>query len=293
MPGRTLFTVGLFPLQVFLALMAGASAQVQGHSRFGGTLSIDQVAAYAHAAGFRGWNLAEAIAVAGVESQESSGIGMGSFHPKIVSRRNFDGTIDRGLWQINDGAWGDQCAENCALDPAQAARQVYHIWLYRGWTRDWRASYNTRPFLNRLPAALKAAGKFSAGADAQCLLLRDSGGCPANTSTASSRLFKDITPYNPKLKRSEPLTALDGPGERCALSSASSEILGRENWPEDFPAALLPNARFHVADWNHRRIDIRASADRDRPLSLALAPCIKLGSVPIRRTQQVRPRVFP
>lgn len=81
-------------------------------------LSAAQIAAHAHAAGFRGTALRNAVAVALAESNgDPRAVGVNS--DRWRSR-------DRGLWQIND-RWHPEVSDAEAFNPAQAAREAYRI----------------------------------------------------------------------------------------------------------------------------------------------------------------------
>src|SRR4051812_26114165 len=83
-------------------------------------MTASQVAGYASAAGFRGSALTTAVAVAHAESGFDAD----------ASHTNTNGTIDRGLWQINSIHGSDS-----TLDPAANAQAAYKI--SKGGT-DWK-----------------------------------------------------------------------------------------------------------------------------------------------------------
>lgn len=79
-------------------------------------LTRSQVVAYAQGAGFTGNSLNIAVAIAQAESSFNT-------NAKLV---NTDGSIDRGLWQINN-RWHPEVSDAQAYDPAGAARAAYAI----------------------------------------------------------------------------------------------------------------------------------------------------------------------
>lgn len=92
-----------------------------------GNLTGPQVAAYAYNAGFRGYGLTQAVAVSFAED--------GSHNPKVLNS-NSNGTVDRGLWQINSVHDANYPASQ-TLTPAGAAKAAFslsaggtdwHIW---------------------------------------------------------------------------------------------------------------------------------------------------------------------
>jgi hypothetical protein len=93
------------------------------------TLSPGQIAGYARAAGFRGPALVTAVAVAMAESGGRTD----------ATNRNRNGSTDRGLWQLNDGAHPWVTSINWA-DPAANASGAYRIYQEAGGSfRPWVA----------------------------------------------------------------------------------------------------------------------------------------------------------
>lgn len=79
-------------------------------------LSVDQVAVHASHGGFRGRRATLAVAVAMAESGGD---------PRATGH-NRDGSIDRGLWQINS-RWHKEVTDACAFNPDCAARSTFRI----------------------------------------------------------------------------------------------------------------------------------------------------------------------
>jgi Lysozyme like domain len=75
-----------------------------------------QITPHATAAGFTGRGLSIAVAIAFAESS-------GKTDARLV---NADGSIDRGLWQINS-RWHPEVTDAMADDPATAAREAFRI----------------------------------------------------------------------------------------------------------------------------------------------------------------------
>lgn len=80
------------------------------------TLTAQQIAGYAQAAGFTGQGLTWAVAVALAESGGNA----------AAQHTNTNGSVDRGLWQINSRAHPEVSSAQ-AFDPAQAARAAFTI----------------------------------------------------------------------------------------------------------------------------------------------------------------------
>ena len=66
------------------------------------------------------WSCKDALTVSFCES---------SHNPRAVSKPNRNGTIDRGLWQVND-VWEDAFPRSWGgiLDPVVNTKMAYHIW---------------------------------------------------------------------------------------------------------------------------------------------------------------------
>lgn len=114
------------------------------------TLDAQGIARYAIGAGASGAALATAVAVALAESGGQVG---------IVSKKNSDGTYDRGLWQIND-VHTQYDRTRLVTDPAynaQAAAEVSSGWTnFHPWT-----TFNTGAYKAHLGDA--TTGAASAG----------------------------------------------------------------------------------------------------------------------------------
>jgi len=101
-------------------------------------MTLTQVADTLWGAGFRGENLAQAIALVGAESEEENG----TYYPGCISQNGDSlNTEDWGLWQMNNTRTnlyfefgGDppdqvnQAAEACAIDPICASNYAYRLW---------------------------------------------------------------------------------------------------------------------------------------------------------------------
>ena len=139
---------------VVVATLAGAVGGVPplfaSNSAGGPRLALDQIGEIAEQAGFSGAGLAMAIAVA---LSESGGDPLAIDHDS-------NGTVDRGLWQINSVHRAYSAA--CDYDPACAAQAAYQI---SGGGRDWSAwvTYQRGEEIPFLPAAVSfAAGQVAA-----------------------------------------------------------------------------------------------------------------------------------
>ena len=113
-------------------------------------LTVAQVAQISYNAGFRGDGLVNAIAVAFAES---------SFNPNAVNT-NTNGSVDRGLWQINDKAHPNVNA-TCAFAPVCAANAVYVITNSGTNWNAWYSSLNGPAYNSYLPTARTAAADVS------------------------------------------------------------------------------------------------------------------------------------
>ena len=110
----------------------------------GGALSATAVAALAKAAGVPVDQLATAVAIAIAES---------GLNPNATNV-NTDGSVDRGLWQINNAAHPD-VSDGSAFDPVTAAQDMLSI--SDGGT-NWNpwVTYQTGAYLQYLPEAQQA-----------------------------------------------------------------------------------------------------------------------------------------
>jgi hypothetical protein len=117
------------------------------------TLDAQGIARYALGAGATGDALATAVAIALAES---------GGQVEIVSKRNKDGTYDRGLWQINDiHTQYDRAL--LTSDPAYNAKAAAEV--SSGWTnfKPWTA-YNTGAYKSHLGTGQAAAAATSSSA---------------------------------------------------------------------------------------------------------------------------------
>jgi len=111
-------------------------------------LSASQVAQAAYGAGFSGGPLVNAVAVADAES---------SFRLDVVSSPNSDGSVDRGLWQINSKAHPTYDLVLLLSNAAYNASAAHDIYTAAGnyWT-PW-STFNNGAFMSYLPTARTAA----------------------------------------------------------------------------------------------------------------------------------------
>lgn len=147
------------------------------------SLTIDQVAQYAHDAGFRGEGLVMAVAVSGAETG-------GTFNPTLDSPPNHttgpdNGSIDRGLWQLNT-YWHAEVSDAQAHDPAASARETYRI-SHGGTNWDgWSTTHGSpAPYKAYLGRARAAVDRFAGGG-------RDDSGTPVTFLGADTEPALDI-----------------------------------------------------------------------------------------------------
>jgi hypothetical protein len=118
------------------------------------------VAAYAHAAGFRGYALAVAVAVAGAESGWSPDA-LGDDHP-IGGLR----CPSHGLWQIRScpGVPGglDRGTRDQLVDPAHNAQVAYRLWITPRSFGHWSVFTDGR-YLTWLDRALAVTAPLAIG----------------------------------------------------------------------------------------------------------------------------------
>ncbi len=114
------------------------------------TLTDKQIAQYAFDAGFRGGPLIVSIAVA---LSESRGL-------TTARHVNTDGSVDRGLWQINS-RWHPEVSNACAYNPSCAATQAHRIAAggasWSQWATFTSGAY--KAFNSRATAAAKTVDK--------------------------------------------------------------------------------------------------------------------------------------
>jgi hypothetical protein len=110
----------------------------------GGTMSFSSAVALAKAAGVPLDQLATAVAIAMAES---------GLNPNATNV-NTDGSVDRGLWQINSKAHPD-ISDSSAFNPTSAAQDMMQI--SNGGT-NWNpwVTYQTGAYLQYLPEAEQA-----------------------------------------------------------------------------------------------------------------------------------------
>ena len=109
-------------------------------------LSAAQARAYAASAGFGGQSLNIIVAIAMAESSLNT-------NAKHV---NSDGSVDRGLLQINS-RWHPEVSDTCAYDPACAMRAAYTISQRGGNFSAW-ATYTSGVYLRYLSGGGSAVG---------------------------------------------------------------------------------------------------------------------------------------
>lgn len=106
-------------------------------------ISDKRIATYAYAAGFVGSDLVIAVAVALAES---------AGNPYAVNT-NVNGSVDHGLWQIND-INRDALAIGDWRDPAVNARMARIVWKRQGWHAWVTYNHNSHDkFMDRARAA--------------------------------------------------------------------------------------------------------------------------------------------
>ncbi|HEU5046073.1 MAG TPA: NlpC/P60 family protein [Nocardioidaceae bacterium] len=127
-----------------------------------------RVAQYAIDAGFTGSGLETAVAVSFAED--------GSHDPRATNT-NSDGSVDRGLWQINNKAHPNY-SDSYVFDPGDNAQAAYAI---SDGGKNWKpwTTFNNGAYLKYIPAAKNAI------ASAKKLMQRNTG---ANTATAFANL---------------------------------------------------------------------------------------------------------
>lgn len=115
------------------------------------TLSANQIAGYAKNAGVTGQNIAIATAIALAESGGQT---------DVVSKPNRNGTVDRGVWQINS-VHSDLAGD--PLNPSDNAAMMFT--LSHGGT-NWHAwsTYNSGAYLAHLSTAQAATPDTSVSA---------------------------------------------------------------------------------------------------------------------------------
>jgi len=122
------------------------------------TLTPQQIAGYASAAGFSGTGLQWAVAVALAES--------GGRTDAVGQNTDKHKSVDRGLWQINS-YWHPEVTAAATFDPRQAAAAAFRI--SKGGTdwSPWVTAKNGAALAQLGRASLAAAAPTSAGGTAQ------------------------------------------------------------------------------------------------------------------------------
>lgn len=139
-------------------------------------LSDSQLMAQVKAAGWTGNDALIAFAVAKAESGANS---------QIVSKPNNDGSVDRGLFQINSKAWSQFSAWN---DPSQNASFAHDVvFKQQGW-QAWSV-YNSGAYKQYLNDAAKA---FGAPAGSAVVSANPGATSTADTSGGSTNHFSGI-----------------------------------------------------------------------------------------------------
>lgn len=152
------------------------------------TLSDAQIASAAAAAGFPKDEIATAVAVALAES---------GGNPLAVNASEPDGSVSRGLWQINS-VHASLLASNDWRDPAGNAKMAFIIWQRAGgkWT-PWGA-FNNQSFRLHLTRGQAVAGASGAGVISAGLPNPlDAANSVAEGISALSRIFGNVSnPHN-------------------------------------------------------------------------------------------------
>lgn len=146
------------------AIESSAEAQYAGE-----LVSDDRLAALAKEAGLPCSAIVTATAVALGESEGYA----------AATHANADGSVDRGLWQINSRAW-PMYTQSCVFDPACNARAMADISARGASWQPWLAYTNGR-YQQFLPRAQAAYGRLTAcgggGGGATCDALGYDGAC--------------------------------------------------------------------------------------------------------------------
>lgn len=119
------------------------------------TYTAAQIAQIAAGAGFTGTGLVRAIAVALAESSGTA----------AATHTNSDGSIDRGLWQLNS-RWHPEVSAAQALAPATAAAATYTISKAGTDWHEW-ATWNSGAAAAQMGRAQLAAASVKPGSTAQ------------------------------------------------------------------------------------------------------------------------------
>lgn len=137
-----------------------AIGNIPVNAGYGSKVSDVDIAKLAYNAGFRGEDVKWAVAVALAESGGDAG---------AVNNKNRDGSVDRGLWQINSVHVGSGFDVTKAFDPAYNATWAKRIHQSAGNTwKPWYAhtprgaAYGSGPAKNHLPRATSAVATMGA-----------------------------------------------------------------------------------------------------------------------------------
>jgi len=205
--------VGYRPIDITL-LLNGAAGIAQGPSvpvptQPGGPISYSDAVYYARGAGIPEGRLAVCVAIAQAESR---------LDPRAVNTNNSDGSVDRGLWQVNSihcQPRGPYVAD-ALFDPtynAQAMATISsHGAAWGQWTTYSGAGYVGPPkYLQYLDAATKAVAAtppgytptYSAGAasggSAGAATDPTAPAVPADTTPQLPAIRVEVTPVTPRL----------------------------------------------------------------------------------------------
>lgn len=138
-------------------------------------LSANQIAGAAIAGGFSGGDVATAVAIVFAES---------SGDPNATNH-NTNGTVDHGLWQINDVNSGALALGNWQ-DPVTNAKMAVMIKKEQGW-RAW-STYNSGAYLKYMPQGTAGALAPSQDYGTAAAATGDTAAAAGDTATASDTL---------------------------------------------------------------------------------------------------------
>jgi hypothetical protein len=169
-------------------------------------LTGQQVARYAHAAGFSGWQLTQAVAISFAED--------GSHDTRAV-HHNSDGSTDTGLWQINSV---HRIPQAQLFDPAKNAQAAWEISHQGNDFTPW-TTYTSGASGNETNAAQQAIDSANIPGEGSA------GGVTGAVGDAGNTLHQAETNLNP-LKWGEALASfLTTLGERSTWIRVA-EIVG-------------------------------------------------------------------
>ena len=171
------------------------------------TLSASQIAALAYQAGFRGQDIAIAVAVALAESSGRTD----------AVNHNTNGSVDEGLMQIN--SVHTELTGN-RFDPATNMRMAYAIKTRRGSWKDW-STFNSGRYAIFMPTATAAAR----GIDKTIPVTLPAGNVDSSVQSSSSSGFGKLSDPHTWLRVA---TVLAG----GVLVLAALALLGWDNAPD-------------------------------------------------------------